>query len=100
MVETDLNEQSLICKAPIDVINSGKYNQVPLMLGYTSNEAVLLESMERFGLAFVIQDYEECVPLDLKLEKGSEASKRVANKIKKFYIGDGQERIKLYPVGS
>lgn len=75
---------------PIDIIISGKFNHVPLMIGFTSREGMLSEiiTKNRYGEVRLVKDFERAVPYMLNMPKGSEMSKKVAERIKHYFYGD------------
>ena len=82
-------EGAFLTEEPLDILKSGKFSHVPLIIGYTSKEGIFFEAVRKIlpGVK-LISDFETEVPHDLKLEKGSQKSKEVASKIQKFYFGE------------
>ncbi|KAJ3645078.1 hypothetical protein Zmor_022765 [Zophobas morio] len=68
---------------PITLMKTGRFNQVPFMLGFTSGEGMLFDMFSR-----TISDFESVVPWYFGYEPGHPDVKVVANQIKKFYFGD------------
>lgn len=83
IVETP-STSAIITEQPIDLIKTGRYNKVPILLGTNSNEGLiflpLLKSKESTDI-----DYESFVPHVLNHPKGSKLSQHVAKKIQIFY---------------
>lgn len=74
---------------PKIIMQAGTYNKVPLLIGYCNAEGMLGIFMEeRKGEMPIHKDFEKFVPHDFGLERGSEESKRIAQKIKDFYYKD------------
>lgn len=92
VVEKQTNEPAFLPNDPWDILMSGHYNKVPMMLGYTSREGMiydfdfrLVKPENRF-----VMDYEDLVPFALQVPRGSALSKKIAAKIKDFYANDEQ----------
>lgn len=79
------SEEAFIFEDPLDIIKSGNYNQVPIMVGFTTREGMLGEILQKPRPFKPITDFEVSVPYFLNLQQGSETSKLVAEKIKEFY---------------
>ncbi|KAI4468851.1 carboxylesterase [Holotrichia oblita] len=83
---------AFINQDPLDIIMKGNYTKVPLMMGYTSQEAFFLMStsgkLSNKDKLYI--DFERYVPHFLKLNVGSDMSKQIANKIKNFYFGENE----------
>ncbi|KAF2892582.1 hypothetical protein ILUMI_13585 [Ignelater luminosus] len=92
VVEASTKEPTFLSEEPIDLISSGRFNQVPLMIGYTSREGMLSEiiTKNRYGEVRLITDFERAVPYMLNMPKGSEMSKKVAERIKRYFYGDSE----------
>ncbi|XP_044265017.1 juvenile hormone esterase-like isoform X1 [Tribolium madens] len=89
VVEKPSNEPAFLSQQPIDIIKAGTFNHVPLIMGYASKEGIFFEAVRKLQPgAKITTDFETEIHYDLKLEKGSEKSKEVANKIQKFYFGE------------
>lgn len=72
-------------------MQSGAYNKVPLLIGYNNAEGILSTVLAiKAGAAPIHSDFERFVPLAFGLERGSEKSKQVAQRIKEFYYGSQQ----------
>ncbi|NP_001034534.1 putative esterase [Tribolium castaneum] len=81
-------EGAFLCEDPVDLLESGRYNHVPIMIGYTTREGILSEVLQRPKPFKPITDFELAVPNFLKLQRGSDISKLVAKNIKEFYYGN------------
>jgi carboxylesterase type B len=89
VVEKPSNEPAFLSEEPIEIIKAGKFNQVPLIMGYTSKEGMFFEAARKLlPGAKITSDFETEIPLDLCIEKGSEKSKETADKLQKFYFGE------------
>lgn len=68
---------------------SGTYNKVPILIGYTDAEGILSAIYAaRGGVEPIHKSFEGFVPSLFGLEKDSNISKQIADKIKKFYYGN------------
>ncbi|KAF5273121.1 hypothetical protein FQA39_LY07611 [Lamprigera yunnana] len=79
---------AFLTREPIEIILSGDYNRVPIIIGFTSFEGMVADF---FGAnvsdTYTIDDFEKMIPYELNIDSGSKLSKIIANKIKKFYYG-------------
>lgn len=83
------SEVAFLDEEPRNILQSGSYNKVPILTGYTDAEGILSVIIAaRKGDEPIHKDFEEFVPLAFGLEKGSEKSKQIAQRIKQFYYGD------------
>lgn len=83
---------------PKDVMQSGSYNKVPLIIGYCDCEGLVVLFLEsKKGQPPIPKDFENFVPYSFELERGSEESKRIAQKIKEFYYGDKEPSLDTLP---
>ncbi|RZC31955.1 uncharacterized protein BDFB_007202 [Asbolus verrucosus] len=92
VTERPSNEEPFLTKRPIDIILSGDYNHVPMILGYNLREGIAFDDIvpARSRMSF-FTNMELSVPFSLHIERGSNLSKMIAQKIKKFYFGDVQQ---------
>ncbi|GLV42339.1 alpha-Esterase-9 [Carabus blaptoides fortunei] len=88
VVEQPCKEANLLTVEPLDVMLAGEYTKVPLLIGYTSREGMFSEIGERLqtGAFKIFTDFETKVPVYFNIPKGSDLSKRIAQKIKEFYF--------------
>jgi carboxylesterase type B len=80
--------EAFLSEYPLDIIRSGQYNHVPIMIGYTTREGMLAEILQKRNPLNAWKDFESAVPNFLALERGSDMSKLIAQRIKEFYYGD------------
>nr|UVK78555.1 carboxylesterase [Anoplophora glabripennis] len=86
------NDTAFITETPIDIIRSGNYNKVPLMIGYTSREGLLLATYDTFAsMQGTVENkfppcFEDIIPWQIGLERGSDISKQVCQKLEKTYF--------------
>lgn len=73
---------------PLDIMNSGGFNHVPYITGYTSAESlVLIRELVLDGSVFdvVNGDRERLVPFFWNITRGSQTSHAIADSIADFY---------------
>lgn len=86
VIETPPTESSVIAADPLDIIESGNYNKVPVLMGYCKDEGIFSEVvLKRVGKEPIHEDFEVFIHHRLGLKKGSNISKSIAEKIKEFY---------------
>lgn len=87
-MEQACKEANLLTEEPLDVMLAGEYTKVPLLIGYTSREGMFSEISQRLetGAFKIFTDFEAKVPAYFNIPKGSDLSKRIAQKIKEFYF--------------
>ncbi|XP_074040164.1 juvenile hormone esterase [Leptinotarsa decemlineata] len=84
------NPTAFLTKNPFEIMISGDYNKVPMIMGYTSNEGLLFsfanklfgregrESSEKPSL-------EDFIHPEMKIEKGCPTSKVICKKLEEYY---------------
>ncbi|KAK9746441.1 Carboxylesterase family [Popillia japonica] len=80
-------EPAFLAEDPMDIILQGRYHKVPFLLGYVSREGMLIEVTVPKDRQLVT-DFEEAIPFNLGIPKGSPQSLKTAAKIKEYYYGD------------
>ncbi|XP_031339582.1 esterase B1-like [Photinus pyralis] len=83
-------KQMIKSEDPLDVLKSGDYNSVPLMLGYAAREGYLVGFHYKQHKASA--NFERQIPFPLKVQEGSQLSDYVANELKEFYFGNDLEQ--------
>jgi len=84
-------EPAFITKAPVELMRTGEYNHVPVMLGYNSGEGYPFDAFRKLCVFHVVWDAEDAiVPHMLNMKPGSPEFEAVKEKIKKFYSPDGK----------
>ncbi|KAK5647710.1 hypothetical protein RI129_002602 [Pyrocoelia pectoralis] len=77
---------------PMKIILSGDYNDVPIMIGYTSREGMVSEVLpghrDSDGNLKFVTDFELEVPSIMKIARGTDLSKTISNEIQQFYYGN------------
>lgn len=78
---------TVLSEAPIDVLRSGKYAQIPVIYGYTNREGTMRADEADFGnwLAFMQTNFTSFLPVDLK--PGNNMA-NVSSRIRDFYFGN------------
>lgn len=91
VVENSMAKNAFLTSEPLDVILSGNYNHVPIMTGFNSREGIIseIDSKRKHGELRFLTDFGTTIPHIMKLEKNSNLSKIVSEKIKSFYYGSG-----------
>lgn len=83
------DEPAFLAEDPIDIILEGRYHKVPFLLGYLSREGMLIELVTPKDRQLVT-DFQEAIPFNLRIPKGTVLSLETAEKIKQYYYGDKQ----------
>ncbi|KAK5645312.1 hypothetical protein RI129_006612 [Pyrocoelia pectoralis] len=86
VVEQYVNPDTFLAKEPLDIIKSGEYNHVPLMIGFTSREGYFAK--QKYNISQIGGDFEDEILFSLNVNKDTDLSKEVARKIKNFFYGD------------
>ncbi|XP_052867374.1 juvenile hormone esterase [Anopheles cruzii] len=84
-------DEPLITEEPLELLKSGRYNHVPLMVGFNSHEAMLFLRRVRKDpnlLQTLDGDFERLIPLNMHLDRESDEGREFAGKMKQFYLGD------------
>nr|CAD7589626.1 unnamed protein product [Timema genevievae] len=84
-------EEIFLPDRPITLLQAGLFNKLPYISGVNSKEGktTLHENyLDPSIWQAIDQDFERVVPLDLKLEKGSNASQQVAEQIRQFFFNN------------
>lgn len=90
-------ETSFITQDPIDIITSGNYNKIPVLIGYCKDEGIFTEViLTRVKKQIAHEDFEALIHHKLGLVKGTTASKDIALKIKNFYYPD--QKVDIDPI--
>lgn len=88
--ESYISEQNFLTKAPIELIANAWGNKVPLIIGATSEEGLLYYfDVKSDPNAYMNADgFENLLPPELKITKGSAKSKEMIENMKKLYYGE------------
>lgn len=88
------NESAFLTRNPIDIITSGDYNKVPMIIGYCSNEGLLFALLSKDlsykpGNSKTLDiEYQYYVPQQMNLSEDSDLKKELCAKLKKMYSND------------
>lgn len=84
------NETAFLTRSPIDIITSGDFNKVPMIIGYNSNEGliILLEKLNPAAPKDPKIPYEHFVPLQMNLPADCEERQKICEKLKAAYSND------------
>ncbi|XP_044748337.1 esterase B1-like isoform X2 [Coccinella septempunctata] len=90
-VESKDSKGALLNEEPVELLKSGRYNHVPIMIGYAEMECILfMEYDEKCPFNAVCFEEDTLPPVWFGFEKGSKEFYDMARKIKKFYYGDSE----------
>ncbi|XP_066249783.1 esterase B1-like [Euwallacea similis] len=88
VIETP-NPTAFLDKNPVDIIKEGGYNEVPIMMGYTQDEGMLLDldKIEGKKMGVKVPDLElgQIIPVNLGVEKCSDSWREIAEALGKLY---------------
>ena len=71
----------------------GRYHKVPVMIGYTSREGMLID-MVKPGEDNLMSDFGEAVPYVMRIPKRTPLSNLISERIRDFYYGDEKPTLK------
>lgn len=71
-------------KHPIDIIKSGDYNKVPMIIGYCSNEG--LYSLLKPALAVKPYKFDHLIPQQMTSPEDGDLRGELCEKISNFYL--------------
>lgn len=88
-IET-VSDTAFITRKPIDIITSGDYNKVPMIIGYNSNEGlmILLDDMKPGSPPNPEIVHEHFIPQQLNLHDDSELKKEILKKLQERYSNE------------
>lgn len=70
-------------------MESGNYNQVPIMIGYTDNEGMLLEldkiAAQQSGITIPDLELSQIIPINLDVANNTNDSKEITRILSKIY---------------
>lgn len=87
------NAEAFITEQPLDIMLSGNYLKVPLIIGYNTREgmfAELLQKKEYGKIIYPLNDFETAIPFYYNIPKRTELSKNIAKTIKEYYYGEAE----------
>nr|UUB32777.1 carboxylesterase COEC4 [Dendroctonus rhizophagus] len=96
VIEPKSKEPGLITEEPLELLKSGRYNKVPMIIGYNTLEGIFIYAFmkvfSRRGSDYFLSDM-SLVPYTLNLRINSEAFKRVSEEIRRMYGITGEENL-------
>lgn len=97
-IERRKGNQAFLDESPYNIIKSGKYNKIPMLIGISNMEGSL--QMHHVGIwkDSMNTKFSDFLPNDIKFQSNDERE-MVSNKIKEFYFGEqpvGGETILAY----
>ncbi|KAJ3650162.1 hypothetical protein Zmor_021866 [Zophobas morio] len=91
VVEKYRSKGAFLCEDPINIVKSGKFHHVPLVMGYTSREGMLFVFLDELKHGRRRTNFEEEIFYDRKLHMNSTAFEKCVLEIKKFYNQEENE---------
>ncbi|KAK4885068.1 hypothetical protein RN001_001339 [Aquatica leii] len=81
---------AILTEDPDLILRSGNYNQVPMIIGFTSREGMVFDvyAIGNTECTHSVQDFESVIPHTIRPSMKNEYVRVTADKIKKFYYGD------------
>lgn len=90
VIEPKTAKDPFLTEEPLDIIKSGRYNKVPMIMGYNSFEGIFFYTYIKHPKNRFLHDF-GMVPHTLNLRIGSPSFKIVAEKVRKVYDIKGNE---------
>lgn len=89
----DSKEEKFYSKTPLEIMNSGKFSQMPMMIGSPNVEGMLVALLLRNPdvLKFYNENLEFIVPLSFNLRPNSKEMKEAVEALRKLYFGGRTE---------
>lgn len=86
---------AIITENPTNIMYSQGGHKIPIIIGYNSNEGILFELIRRSEFRSELpNDFEDEIPYELGLKKGSEESKEFSNRLRKEYFDGNNNQLK------
>ncbi|KAJ2947068.1 hypothetical protein O0L34_g16412 [Tuta absoluta] len=82
------NVEAFITEDPLKSLTDGKLNKVPLMIGYNSDEALLMLDDAFSKLNFTNENLKYLVPREISQKNTEVKDKELGSQIKDFYVGN------------
>lgn len=83
-------EVPFMCEDPLDIILSGNFSKVPLIMGYTDLEGSVVDSYRPERSLDMVDDPESNLSRFLGYKRGTQESRIVAQKVQEFYFGNNK----------
>lgn len=90
VIEPKTAKDPFLTEEPLDIIKSGRYNNVPMIMGYNSFEGIFFYTYIKHPKNQFLHDF-SMVPHTLNLRIGSPSFKIVTEKVRKVYDIKGNE---------
>ncbi|XP_044732855.1 esterase FE4-like [Chrysoperla carnea] len=87
VIEKKYLQNAIITEDPTFLLTEGKYQHLPIMIGYGSNEALLLEKFQT-EITPDTNNYELFVTPEFNVKRGTRLCKEIGKEIKQFYYGE------------
>ncbi|CAG9782830.1 unnamed protein product [Diatraea saccharalis] len=86
-VEGDVGEEIFLADSPYNILKSGNYEKLPLLVGFTDREGLLQIAIFDLWKNDMNKNFSEFLPRDLQF-KNKEEKEKIAKEIKEFYFGN------------
>lgn len=96
VIEQPSDKPSFLRDKPINIIRSGVYNHVPLMIGYHQKDGMGEMLYKHKNESEIVPNFEFVIPCDLEVEKGSQEWSNLVSRFKKFYFGEGNDPKRIF----
>uniref|UniRef100_A0A2A4J3H7 Carboxylic ester hydrolase n=1 Tax=Heliothis virescens TaxID=7102 RepID=A0A2A4J3H7_HELVI len=97
-IEAHTSEETVLDDSPYDIIKSGNYRKVPILIGTTNMEGLIQVNKLQMWEMAMNENFSDFLPADLQFDK-EEQKEEIAKKVKEFYFGDqpvGEDTILSY----
>ncbi|CAG9856191.1 unnamed protein product [Phyllotreta striolata] len=91
VVEKPSNEPAFLSKQPLEVIRSGEYSKVPIIMGCLSREGMYISALIKGSAKTKLLMHTTLLPNNLGMRIGSDVHKRAAKRVMEFYFGDKKD---------
>ncbi|RVE46907.1 hypothetical protein evm_008468 [Chilo suppressalis] len=86
-VETDIGQEVFLADSPSNILKSGNYEKLPLLVGFADSEGLLRFPLFETWKNDMNEKFSDFLPVNLKFGNNEEKEK-VAKEIKEFYFKD------------
>ncbi|CAG4922138.1 unnamed protein product [Colias eurytheme] len=87
-VERDTEGDEFLTDSPVNILQNGDYVKLPMLYGFANMEGLIREPLFEEWKDKMSNKFSDFLPPDLQFADEAE-KEEVANKIRKFYFGDG-----------
>ncbi|XP_028177096.1 esterase FE4-like [Ostrinia furnacalis] len=88
-VEANIGQQRFLEDAPINVLKSGNFKNLPVIYGYAKHEGLFRIMQLNEWTVAMNEDFSQFLPANLQFENETQKVE-VANMVKEFYFGPGE----------